>query len=169
VTVDGSSGVRRRSSRPALAALCVGTLLSVVLGTGCAPPDRTAEYLDDLAEVTEQMTNDTFTALPPGAAPTHEQVAEVVDARRRALNAIERLEPPGVLKPEHQVLLLALAGLVDAGTAFLEETAALEPQTFLERLNASIEIDALADRVARACDAMRLRAQDLQYPVGLAC
>jgi hypothetical protein len=153
-----------------LATLGVAALLSVVaLGAGCAPSDRTAEYLDDLAGITEQMTNDTFTALPPGAAPTHEQVAEVVDARRRALSAIERLDPPDALDPEHRVLVLALAGLVDAGTAFLEETAALDPQTFLERLNASIEIDALAKRVASACDAMRLRAQDLQHPVGLAC
>ena len=141
----------------------------MLLGAGCGPPDRAADYLDDLAEITEQMTHDAFTALPPGAAPTHEQVAEVVDARRRALSAIDRLDPPDALEPEHRVLVLTLAGLVDAGTAFLEETADLDPQSFLERLNASTEIDALASRVASACDAIRLRAQELQHPVGLAC
>jgi hypothetical protein len=126
-------------------------------------------YLDDLAGITVQMTEDAFGALPPGAAPTHEQVAEVVEARRTALAAIEALAPPDELEPEHRVLVLAFASFVDAGAAFLEDTAGLDPQSFTERLEASIEIDALADRVSDACDAMRRRAQELEHPVSLAC
>lgn len=143
--------------------------LTVAILSACGSPATVEDYLDDLSGITEQMTREAFAALPPGASPTHEQVAEVVDARRRALASIERLSPPSALEPEHRVLIVAFGRFVDAGAAFLEDTAGLDPQAFAERLQASIEIDALADRVSDACDAVRRRAQELEHQVGLAC
>jgi hypothetical protein len=137
--------------------------------SACTSPSSSEQYLDDVARITEQMTNDSFAALPPGAAPTHQQVAEIVEARRAALVAIEGLEPPEELEPEHRVLIAALRAFVDAGTSFVEETAALGPDAFLDALEASTQIDRLADRVSASCDAIRLRAADLGHPVGLAC
>jgi hypothetical protein len=137
--------------------------------SACGSPASVEDYLDDLSATTVQMTRDTFEALPPGAAPTHEQVVEVVDARRRALAAIRDLAPPGDIEPEHLVVISALEDLVAAGDAFLAETATMTPDGFLEALNASVEIDVLADRVTSACDAVRVRAESLGYIVSLAC
>ena len=159
--------VAHRASRIADWRIALGLTLFVL--NACGSATSVERYLDDLAGITEQMTRDAFAVLPPGASPTHEQVAEIVDARRRALVSIERLAPPDALEPEHRVLVLAFARFIDAGAAFLEDTAGLDPQSFAERLEASIEIDALADRVSDACDAMRRRAQELEHPVGLAC
>ncbi|MEX0826952.1 MAG: hypothetical protein WD184_09420 [Acidimicrobiia bacterium] len=125
--------------------------------------------MNDLSGITVQMTRASFEALPPGAAPTHEQVVEVVDARRTALAAIAALAPPDELEPEHLVLIAALKELVAAGEAFLAETAGLTPESFSEALLASNGIDALAERVTSACDAVRRQAEGLGYIVSLAC
>lgn len=147
----------------------IATVAVATIWAACASPSSSEQYLDDVARITVQMTDEAFAALPPGAAPTHQQVAEIVEARRTALVAIERLEPPDELEPEHRVLIAALRAFVDAGTSFVEETAALDSDAFLDALEASTEIDLLADRVSASCDAIRLRAEDLGHPVGLAC
>jgi hypothetical protein len=160
--VSDVSRVAHRASRIALG-------LTVFIVSACGSPGSVEDYLNDLSGITVQMTSDSFEALPPGAAPTHEQVAEVVDARRAALAAIEALAPPDELEPEHLVLIAAFEELVTAGDAFLAETAGLAPESFGEALLASSEIDALAERVTNACDAVRRQAEGLGYIVSLAC
>ncbi|MEX1207915.1 MAG: hypothetical protein WEE36_04800 [Acidimicrobiia bacterium] len=137
--------------------------------SACGSPPSVEGYLNDLSGITVQMTRDSFEALPPGAAPTHEQVAEVVDARRTALAAIEALAPPDQLEPEHLVLIAAFEDLIAAGQSFLADTAGLGSESFGEALLASSEIDALANRVTSACDAVRRQAEGLGYVVSLAC
>jgi len=128
-----------------------------------------ASYLDDVAAIFERLTDDSSAAIPPGTTPTHQSVSEVVEARRDALVALERLEPPEEIAPEHGVLVTVFADFVDAATSFLDEAAALPPAAFLEALGASSDIDVLAARVADACDAMRGRARTLGHPVTLEC
>jgi phosphate uptake regulator len=146
-----------------------GAAALLLLVGACASPLSIEGYLNDLSAITVQMTRDAFDALPPGAAPTHEQVGEVVEARRRALAAIEDLSPPEELELEHQVLLLTFADFIEAGSVFLDETSQMSPEDFREALSASTQVDLLADRVTNACDAMRLRAEGLGFVVSLAC
>jgi hypothetical protein len=156
-------------SRVAHCALRIALGFALVGLSACGSPVSVEDYLNDLSAITVQMTRDTFEALPPGAAPTHEQVVEVIDARRRALAALDDLDPPGELEPEHLVLIAAFEALVDAGDTFLAETASHSPEEFREALNASTGIDLLADRVTSACDAVRQRAETLGFIVSLAC
>lgn len=156
-------------SRVARCASRIALGLTVFILSACGSPASVEDYLNDLSAITVQMTRDSFEALPPGAAPTHEQVAEVVDARRTALAAIEALAPPDELEPEHLVLIVAFEELVAAGDAFLADTAGLAPVSFGEALLASNDIDTLAERVTSACDAVRRQAAGLGYVVSLAC
>jgi hypothetical protein len=126
-------------------------------------------YVDTVATTTEQMTRAAFDALPPGAAPTRSQIAEVVAARRTALDTISVLTPPAEMRPEHQSLVRALRSLVIASEDFIEANAALDPDAFLEALEASTNIDALADTVSLACAAWEIRAADLGHAVELGC
>ena len=131
--------------------------------------DPIAEYISSTAAITEQMTRDAFDALPPGAAPTREQVTEVVAVRRAALVAISELEAPGEMAPEHQALTLAMGRFVQAGEEFLAEAATLDPEGFLAALEASTHIDAIANEVGVACAAWEQRAADLGSAVELGC
>lgn len=155
--------------RVAHRALHIALGLALLVLSACGSPASVEDYLNDLSAITVQMTQDSFEALPPGAAPTHEQVVEVIDARRTALAAIEALSPPDELEPEHLALSAAFEDLVTAGDAFLAETAGLDPESFGEALLASSDIDALAQRVTSACDAVRRQAEGLGYVVSLAC
>ena len=96
-------------------------------------------------------------------------MSAVVDARRRAVDSLEALDPPVELEPEHLVLLSVMTDFVAAAAAFLDDTAALPQDEFFEALSASTHIDALAGRVAEACDAMRGRARTLGHTVALEC
>jgi len=126
-------------------------------------------YVDTVATTTEQMTRAAFDALPPGAAPTHSQIAEVVATRRIALDTISALTPPPEMRPEHQSLVGAMQSFVVAGEAFIEANASLDPDAFLEALEASTDLDALADVVSLACTAWETRATDLGHAVELGC
>lgn len=150
--------------------------VAIVLGAcgGSAGADGAVEesvrdYIDTVAATTEQMTRDAFAALPPGAAPTHVQIAEVVAARRTALDTIAALTPPLAMRPEHQSLVNAMESFVLAGEAFIATSAALDADAFLEALEASTDIDALADVVSLSCSAWEARAADLGHPVELGC
>lgn len=135
----------------------------------CGGEVSVEDYLEDLSAITVEMTRDAFEALPPGAAPTHEQVTEVIAARSNALDEIKSLAPPSDLEAEHLVLVAVFEDFVAAGESFLDETSALPPDAFRAALDSSSEIDVLADRVTSACDAMRLRAEVLGLIVSLAC
>ncbi len=149
-------------------------LLAVVteaaFGAGCGDAaGSVAGYVADTAAITEQMTRDAFAALPPGAAPTRDQVESVVAVRRSALEAIAELNPPGEMAPEHQALVTALERFVTAAEAFLDDTTGLDAAGFLAALEASTQIDAIADDVSAACTAWETRAGDLGSPVELGC
>lgn len=150
----------------AVAALAV--LLAACGGSG-AGDDGVAGYIDTVAATTEHMTRAAFAALPPGAAPTQSQVAAVMTARRTALDTISALTPPSEMRPEHQALVGAMESFVVAGEAFIEANGSLDPDAFLEALEASTDIDALADVVSLSCTAWETRAADLGHTVELGC
>lgn len=146
------------------------SLIAVVVLAACGGgSDPIADYIASTALITEQMTRDAFAALPPGAAPTRQQVTDVVEVRRTALAAISALQAPTEMTPEHQALTLAMGRFVEAGEEFLAETATLDPPGFLAALEASTDIDAIADEVGVACAAWERRAADLGTPVELGC
>ncbi len=131
--------------------------------------DPVAEYVAATAAITEQMTRDSFAALPPGAAATREQITTVVAIRRQALQAITELQPPPEMVPEHLALTTALSDFVTAAEEFVVSVAGLNAEEFLAALEASTDIDALADTVSAACTAWEVRAADLDQPVELRC
>lgn len=145
-----------------------GALLALIVGA-CAGDDTLGGYVSDVAAVTEQMTRDSFAALPPGAAPTREQIAGVVLARRTALDAISELTPPDEIELEHLALTTAMRGFVTAGEGFVADTAGLDAAAFRTVLEASIAIDVLADTVSAACTAWERRAGGLGHPIELGC
>lgn len=147
----------------------ITAVVALTMGlTACGSTDP-IRYLDDLERITQRLTDESAIALPPGSPPTHEGVAGVVVARRNALAALEELAPPKELDAEHRVLVTVLGDLVTAAEAFVEQTASLDPDEFLQALAASTDIDLLAGRVADACDAMRARARTLGHVVTLEC
>ncbi len=150
--------------RPAIA---VATLIVVVAG-GCGS-SAVGDYVDAVAATTEQMTRDAFAALPPGAAPTRSQIEVVVGVRRTALDAISDLTPPAAMEPEHLALTIAMNSFVVASEGFVATSAGLDPDAFLAALEASTDIDALADAVSVACTAWERRAADLDHAVELGC
>lgn len=135
----------------------------------CSSTDPVTGYLNDVAEITRRLTDESATAIPPGSPPTREGVAGVVVARRNALTSLEALDPPDELYPEHQALITVMGDLVTAAEAFVDQTASLGPEEFLQALDASTDIDILAGRVADACDAVRGRARVLGHVVTLEC
>ena len=151
-----------------LSRFLAGALLAATLAA-CSGDDAVGGYVTDVAAATTQMTRDSFAALPPGAAPTREQIAGVVAARRTALDAISRLSPPDEMQPEHLALTTAMGGFVTAGEGFLVETAGLDPAAFLSALEASTDLDSLAATVSAACTAWERRAGELGHPIELGC
>ncbi|HLE39814.1 MAG TPA: hypothetical protein VJA44_09230 [Acidimicrobiia bacterium] len=145
-----------------------GALLAVTLAA-CSGDDAVGRYVTEIAAATAQMTRDSFAALPPGAAPTREQIEGVVAARQTALDAIARLSAPDEMRPEHLALTTTMAGFVAATEGFLAETAGLDPGEFLAALEASSELDALADTVSAACTAWERRAGELGHATELGC
>lgn len=143
--------------------------VALALTVSACGNDAVGGYIEAVAATTEQMTRDAFAALPPGAAPTRSQIELVVAARRTALDAISALDPPDEMRPEHLALTAAMDGFVAAGEGFLVETADLDPDAFLTALEASTDIDALADTVSVACTAWERRAADLGHAVELGC
>lgn len=149
--------------------LAAAITLSITV-TACGDAtDAVATYVAATATITEQMTRDAFAALPPGAAPTRDQVAAVVAVRRTAYEAVGALTPPGEIAPEHQALLGAMGRFVTAGEEFLAASAGLDAAGFLEALEATTHIDAIADDVSAACTSWETRAADLGTPVELGC
>lgn len=147
----------------------VAVLLAACGGDATAEAGEVAGYVDTVAATTEEMTRAAFAALPPGAAPTHPQVAEVVAARRTALDAIAALTPPAEMLPEHQALVSAMESFVIAGESFIDSSAALDPDAFRVALEASTDIDALARVVSRSCSTWETRAADLGHAAELGC
>lgn len=150
------------------ARLLSAALIMVSLAA-CSSSDPLGAYTSDVAEITEQMLRDTFGSLPPGAAPTYEQIVGVVAARRTAFDAISALTPPEEMAPEHLALTTAMEGFVTASEAFVGETANLNAVEFDAVLEASTDIDALADVVGAACTAWERRAGELEHAVELGC
>ena len=144
-------------------------LLATVLAACGGSGDPVAEYVTATSAITEQMTRDAFAALPPGAAPTHDQITAVVTVRRRALDAISDLTPPADMAPEHLALITAMEEFVTASESFVAAVADLDAAAFLAALEASTDIDVLADVVSNACTAWESRAADLGQPVELGC
>jgi hypothetical protein len=155
----------RRSGRTAAA---LGLLAVVLAGCG-GGDDPVADYVAATAAITEQMTRDAFAALPPGAAPTRDQVSMVVTVRRNALDAIAALTPPAEMAPEHLALVTAMQGFVTATETFMAGVAGLDADGFLAALESSTDLDALADQVSSACTAWEGRAADLGEAVELGC
>ena len=140
-----------------------------LLAAACSGGDSLADYVSATAAITEQMTRDAFAALPPGAAPTHQQVTAVVAVRRHALEEITALTAPDEMEPEHLALIHTMGEFVAAGEAFVAETADLDANAFVTALEESTAIDALADLVNAACAAWESRAADLGQAVELGC
>lgn len=157
----------RLARSTALTAIAV--LLAACGGVDTGDAVDVAGYVDTVAATTEQMTRAAFAALPPGAAPTRSQVAEVVAARRTALDAIAALTPPPEMLPEHQALVSAMESFVVAGESFVDSSAALDPDAFREALDASTDIDGLARVVSLSCSTWETRAADLGHAVELGC
>jgi len=149
--------------------LATAAVAVVVAACGSTPPVTTAGYLDQVAAITVKMTNDSVATLPQGKAPTHLLVAAIIGLRSTALDEIENLEPTDETRPEHTALVTTLGSLVDAGNAFLDQTAALDQAAFVEALTTSTDIDALADDVHAACVAMERLATALGHPVTMGC
>lgn len=141
----------------------------MIVAIGACSPPGVEGYVDDVATITEQMTRDAFAALPPGAAPTRPQIEAVTAARRRAVERIAALRVPSEMAAEHTVLVGALDQFVSAAEEFLDSTADLDPEAFLEAVREATDIDALADRVGAACSAWERRAEELVRPVELGC
>ncbi len=142
----------------------------LVTATACGDDaDGVARYVAATAAITEQMTRDVFATLPPGAAPTRDQVAAVVAVRRAAFESVGALDPPEEMAPEHQALLTAMGRFVTAGEEFLAGSAGLDAAGFLAALEATTHIDAIADDVSAACTAWETRAANLGNPVELGC
>ncbi|MEK7252867.1 MAG: hypothetical protein AAB198_06450 [Actinomycetota bacterium] len=150
------------------AGLLSATLIVLSLAA-CSSGDPLGVYISDVAAVTEQMTRDSFAALPPGAAPTRDQVAAVVAARRTAFDAISSLAPPEEMAPEHLALTTAIQRFVIASETFVIETAELDAIAFSAALEASTDIDVLADVVGAACTAWERRAGELDHATELGC
>ena len=144
-------------------------VLAVVANSCSSEGSATEAYFDDVARITAEMAEATLTAVPVGTSPTWEQVSEITDARRRAHDLLDALEPPPETELEHGLLVKTLGDLVDASDTFLSQTADLDPTAFLLALDASVDIDPLAVSFAAACDAIELRSQTLEHPVGLGC
>lgn len=140
----------------------------LALVAGCSGSPATA-YVDAVAGTTEQMTRDTFTALPPGAAPTREAVTGVVAARRRALETIAALDAPDDLLPEHLALVQTLTGFVEGSEAFLQATGDLDAAAFAAALRSSTALDDLAAAMGSACTAWERRAAEVSHTVELGC
>lgn len=143
--------------------------VALVVAVSACGEDGLGGYIDDVAATTEQMTREAFAALPPGAAPTREQIERVVAARRDALESIAALTPPEQLLPEHLALTTAMEEFVTASEAFLTSTIGLSPDAFLDALDASTGIDTLAAVVSDACGAWERQAKDLGHPIELGC
>lgn len=129
----------------------------------------TADYVDAVAATTEQMTRDTFAALPPGAAPTRDAVTGVVAARRTALTVITALEPPDDITPEHLALVTTFAAFVERSEAFLAATADLDATAFDTAVRSAGTLDDLAAAMGAACTAWERRAAEVAHPVELGC
>ncbi len=152
------------------ARLLAAAIAVLVTATACGDDSTgVSGYVAATAAITEQMTRDAFANLPPGAAPTRDQVAAVVAVRRTAFEAVGALDPPAEMAPEHQALLVALGRFVTAGEEFLADSAGLDAPEFLAALEATTHIDAIADDVSVACTAWETRAADLGTPVELGC
>ena len=135
----------------------------------CGGADPLAAYVDEVVAITRQMTQETLTALPPGAAPTRPQVEAVTAARRRAAEAISALAVPQEMSPEHIILERRLIEFVDASESFLAATADLDANGFLEALLGSTGLDTVAGAAAAACAVWERRAADLGTAVMLTC
>ncbi|WKZ82449.1 MAG: hypothetical protein QY307_10250 [Acidimicrobiia bacterium] len=143
--------------------------LSACGGDSGADAGSIATYDLAVQEVIASMTADTFAAVPAGSTPGREAISTVVEARRRAAEALEALSPPAEMEPEHLVLVEALRRLVSGGEAFLADTESLDPEAFVAALETSTEVDALARAVAAACSAWEDRSENLGIAVELAC
>lgn len=147
--------------------VAVGVLSALAL-TACSP-DPLGEYIESINEITVKMRRDSVTALPDPSDPTRERVAGVVSARRSAVDALEGIVAPSEFRPEHAALRLALSELTAAGEAILSETAVLDSEAFTAAISSATTLDALAQRVAAACDALEARAVQLGYSSDLVC
>ncbi|HAX81974.1 MAG TPA: hypothetical protein DCY40_05365 [Actinobacteria bacterium] len=158
----------RLTPQRAVRLAAAGLLAAVVAACG-GTGEPVADYVTATAAITEQMTRDAFAALPPGAAPTYDQISAVVAARREALDAIGALAPPEEMAPEHLALVTAMGEFVTATETFVASAADLDTAAFLTALEASTDLDVLADVVSGACTTWESRAADLGQPVELGC
>jgi hypothetical protein len=150
--------------RAALAAL-------VALAVACtASGDPVAAYLDRLERTLIDGADTVREIVPPRTAVTRTHVVEVTEARRSTLIALEALQPPPDLGPEHTALISTYTAFVEESQDFLDSTAGLNPDEFLEALESSDEVAASQGLFQTACQAMVSRAAELGHPdVALDC
>jgi hypothetical protein len=115
------------------------------------------------------MRIDSIAVTPRAGAITLEGVIGVVSARRAAAAALSAVTPPPEVVPEHTALVTVLSQLVAASDAFLADVADLDETEFGQAVNAATDLQALAERVANACNALDRRAADLQVDAAIRC
>lgn len=144
-------------------------ILLALVGGACSTTDAVGDYLDEVAEITLTMRNESLTAVSDEQSVTRAGIAAVIEARRRASAALRTLVPPADIAPEHSALVRVLTELTTAGEAFLAATADLDAAEFERAVLAAIDLDEIVARVGVACDAVERRALDLDATVDLAC
>jgi hypothetical protein len=143
-------------------------LVSVVALAACSS-DPLADYFDQVGDVTSTMRSASIAALPDPSAPDRDGVSGVIAARQAAIAALETIDAPAEVRPEHSALILALTDLVAAGEQFLATTIGLDPADFLSAARGATEIDDTALRVATACDAVLRRGIEFGYSLDVRC
>jgi len=145
-------------------------LLGITLTlAACSAGDPIESYFTNAAEIAAAMRADSIDATPRGAIIIEDGVTGVNEARRTALIALGALDPPAEVAPEHTALTTALNDLVAATDTFLDVFSGANAADFEQSVRDASDLEALADRVALACDILGERATALGHEVDLRC
>ena len=133
--------------------------------------DPVGAYLDRLEQTLLDGADTVREIVPPRTAVTRTHIIEVTEARFNTLIAMEALQPPSALGPEHTALVSTYTAFVEASEDFLDETSGLDPEEFERALEEdSADVAAAQDLFLTACQAMVNRAAELGHPdVALDC
>ncbi len=146
------------------AALCLA-----LIGGACSTADPVGDYLESVRQITLEMRNESIASIADGQQITRAGIEGVIEARQRGLTALQAVDPPQDVAPEHAALVRVLAELSTAGEAFMASTSQFDDAQFEQAVLAAVDLDAIVARIGTACIAVERRASDLGIAVDLAC
>ena len=156
------AAVRRR-----LGSVIVTAAIVVV---ACGGGDGLEAYYERLATIGREQNTGSANIVAAGSAPTREQIREIVDLRRSALDELQSIEPPDDVAGLHREFVGSLERLVTLAESFLRDSATMSPQDFTVALSSTTEIDEAQRRFTAFCRTLEFEADGLGVgPVDLSC